>query len=73
MLKIKTRLIINSKLNELKMNLENNYKDLAHAALRDYLVILEQLKADNMINDKDYAKYKKIGEDYKAQMADYHH
>lgn len=55
------------------MNLENNYKDLAHAALRDYLVILEQLKADNMINDKDYAKYKKIGEDYKAQMADYHH
>jgi hypothetical protein len=73
MLRIKTRLIINSKLNELKMNLENNYKDLAHAALGDYLTILEQLKADNMINDKDYAKYKKIGDDYKAQMADYHH
>jgi hypothetical protein len=73
MLKFKTRLILKSKLDELKMNLENNYKDLAHAALKDYLNVLEQLKADNMINDKDYLKYKKIGEGYKAQMVDYHH
>jgi hypothetical protein len=73
MLKFKTRLILKSKLDELKMNLENNYKDLAHAALKDYLNVLEQLKADNMINDKDYLKYKKIGEGYKNSMVDYHH
>jgi hypothetical protein len=73
MLKRKTKLIINAKLGELKMNLENNYKDLAHAALKDYMAVLESLKSDNMINDKDYLKYKKIGEDYKTQMADYHH
>lgn len=69
----KARLIISSKLGELKMNLENNYKDLAHDALREYLEALEALKADNMINDRDYAKYHKIGMDYKEQMADYHH
>lgn len=73
MLKRKTKLIINAKLNELKMNLENNYKDLAHSALKEYLAVLEQLKSDNMINDKDYAKYHKIGMDYQTQMADYHH
>jgi hypothetical protein len=73
MLKHKTKLIIKARLDELKMNLENNYKDLAHSALKDYLATLEQLKADNMINDRDYAKYLKIGLDYQVQMADYHH
>ncbi len=73
MLRRKTKLIINAKLNELKMNLENNYKDLAHSALKEYLAVLEQLKDNNMINERDYAKYRKIGTDYQSQMADYHH
>ncbi len=73
MLKRKTKLILTEKLNELKMNLENNYKDLAHKALGEYLDVLDKLKADNMINDKDYGKYLKIGIAYKEQMADYHH
>lgn len=73
MLRRKTKLIINAKLNELKMNLENNYKDLAHSALKEYLAVLEQLKDNNMINERDYAKYRKIGADYQRQMADYHH
>ncbi len=73
MLKRKTRLIINAKLTELKLNLQNNYRDLAHDALREYMLTLEKLKADNMINDKDYEKYHKIGLDYQEEMKDYHH
>lgn len=73
MQKRKARLILNAKLDELKMNLENNYKDLAHAALNDYLAALEQLRADNMLTDRDYEKYRKTGMDYQKQMADYHH
>lgn len=73
MQKRKAKLILNAKLDELKMNLENNYKDLAHAALKDYLAVLEQLRCDNMLTDRDYEKYRKTGTDYQKQMADYHH
>ena len=69
----KYKLMLNNKLDELKMNLENNYKDLAHRALDDFFAILEQLRSNGSISEKTYAKYLKTGEMYRENMRDYHH
>lgn len=73
MLKRSIRVEIDALMNELKMNLENNYKDLAHDALKKLHETLEQHHADGQLKDKDYNKYKKIADEYSAKMADYHH
>lgn len=59
--------------NELKMNLENNYKDLAHDALKRFHSVIEQYKVDGVLKEKDYLKYKKIADSYSQQMQNYHH
>ena len=69
----KYKLILDSKLDELKMNLENNYKDLAHGALKEYHAILEDLHDRGCISERTYLKYLKTGEKYKEDMKDYHH
>lgn len=73
MLKRSIRLELDGILNDLKMNLANNYKDLAHDALKKLHATLEEYKANGMIKDKDYNKYKKIADEYSTRMADYHH
>lgn len=73
MLKRNIRIELDSLLNELKMNLSNNYKDLAHDALKKLHATLEQYHDSGQLKDKDYNKYKKIADDYSAKMADYHH
>lgn len=73
MLKRIIRVEIDALMNELKMNLENNYKDLAHDALKKLHETLERHHADGQLKDKDYNKYKKIADEYSAKMADYHH
>lgn len=73
MLKYKVKVVLKERLAELEMNLANNYKDAAHAALDSYIKTLEQLHNDGQINDKDYNKYHKIYLNYKENMADYHH
>ena len=60
-------------LNDLKMNLANNYKDLAHDALKNLHGTLEQYRQEGGIKEKDYIKYKKIADDYSAKLANYHH
>lgn len=73
MLKRNIRIELDSLLNELKMNLANNYKDLAHDALNKLHETLEQRHDSGELKDKDYNKYKRIADDYSARMADYHH
>lgn len=73
MLKRKIKLEIEAVLNELQMNLANNYKDLAHDALKQLHEVLENYHNSGDIKDKDYAKYKKIADEYSARMANYHH
>lgn len=73
MLKHKIKLILRARLDELEMNLANNYKDAAHSALSAYLETLEQLHRNGEISEKDYAKYLKTGIEYKQNMTDYHH
>ena len=45
---------IEAKQNELKMNLSNNYKDLAHTALKELIELLEKYHASGDLKEKDY-------------------
>lgn len=73
MLKRSIRIELDGLLNDLRINLENNYKDLAHDALKRLHTVLDDYKANGAIKDKDYMKYKTIADDYSKKMADYHH
>lgn len=73
MLKRSIRLELDGILNELKMNLANNYKDLAHDALKKLHSTLDEYYSSGMMKEKDYNKYKKIADEYSEKMADYHH
>ncbi len=73
MLKRNIRIELDSILNELRINLANNYKDLAHDALKKLHQTLDAYLADGTIKEKDYQKYKKIADDYSVKLADYHH
>ncbi len=73
MLKRKIKLQVEAKKNELDMNLSNNYKDLAHDALKELDVMVEALKNNGEIKEKDYAKLRDMTDGYKRRMANYHH
>jgi len=73
MIKHKTKVLIDSKINALVMNLENNYKDLARQALVDLTNTVEDLKEKGELKEKDYIKVRKIVDDYTTRMEGYHH
>lgn len=73
MIKRGIRIELDNALNEMKINLENNYKDLAHDALKELHQKLETYHDEGMLKDKDYNKYKKIANDYSVRLKDYHH
>lgn len=73
MMNRKVKSQINAAINELDMNLSNNYKDLAHKALKELDELVENLHASGEIKDKDYAKLSEKVENYKIRMAGYHH
>ncbi len=64
---------INAAVNELEMNLSNNYKDLAHKALKDLDILINQLHDDGSLKEKDFIKMSAKVDEYKRQMAGYHH
>ncbi len=59
--------------NEIQINLENNYKDLAIGARKKAAVRLEELHSEDKLSDKDYNKLKDILDDYTKRMEGYHH
>ncbi|MBQ9200287.1 MAG: hypothetical protein IJ141_08935 [Lachnospiraceae bacterium] len=59
--------------NEIQINLENNYKDLAIGARKNAEKRLDELKADGSLSDKDYAKLKATLDNYTKRMEGYHH
>ena len=73
MIKRSTKKVLDGKLSELTMNLENNYKDLARDALKDLQATLESMKEQGELKDKDYLKYKEKADDYARRMVGYHH
>lgn len=73
MVKRKVKLVIEAKMNDLKINLENNYKDLAHDALKELQKTLEEYKDSGELKERDYLKYKQTANDYAMRMMNYHH
>ena len=63
----------NAKLTEMNMNLANNYKDLAHDALKELDRMVEDFKTSGDLKEKDYQKMRRMVDDYKRKLADYHH
>lgn len=64
---------LNAKLTEMNMNLANNYKDLAHDALNELDRMVEDFKASGDLKEKDYQKMRRMVDNYKRKLADYHH
>ena len=73
MLKRGIRMELDNLLKDLQMNLENNYKDLAHDALKKLQITIDTYKDNGAMKEKDYLKYKKIADDYSKRMENYHH
>lgn len=59
--------------NEIQINLENNYKDLAIGARRKAEARLGELAGTGELKDKDYKKLKAKLDDYTKRMEGYHH
>ncbi|MCM1173023.1 MAG: hypothetical protein NC393_12975 [Clostridium sp.] len=60
-------------LNDIQINLENNYKDLAIKARKDAELKLSELKEKGELKDKDYQRLKAKLDDYTKRMEGYHH
>ena len=73
MINRKIKKILDIKFNELTINLENNYKDLAISALKDLKKTVEDLHESGDLNDKYYAKVKSKVDYYSTKMEGYHH
>ena len=72
MMKRSVKQQLNAKLNEMNMNLANNYKDLAHDALKELDQMVEDLKSGDL-KEKDYQKMRQMVDGYKVKLSDYHH
>lgn len=73
MMKHSVKQQLNAKLNEMNMNLANNYKDLAHDALKELDQMVEDLKQSGDLKEKDYQKMRQMVDGYKVKLSDYHH
>ena len=54
MMSRKVKQQVNSAVNELDMNLANNYKDLAHKALKELDELVTKLNEEGQLKEKDY-------------------
>lgn len=59
--------------NEIQINLENNYKDLAINARKNAQKKLDEFKASGVLIDKHYDKLKEKMDSYTKRMEGYHH
>lgn len=73
MIKRKIKIQLDMIINDLNMNLANNYKDLAHDALKKLDETVEQMYQGGELKEKDYEKMKQTVDEYKRKMANYHH
>lgn len=60
-------------LNEIQINLENNYKDLAIKAFKDSSELIEKYHNTAVINEKTYIKYKQQLDEFSKRMVGYSH
>ena len=58
-------------LNEIQINLENNYKDLAIKAYTDARALMDKYSADGSLKERDLKKLSERMESYSKRMAGY--
>ena len=58
---------------QVNINLQNNYKSVAHDARRRLGERVEALHDSGALSDKLYPEYRAIYEDFTEKMKDYHH
>ena len=68
-----TKKEIETSLNEIQINLENNYKDLAIKAFKDSSELIEKYHNTAVINEKTYIKYKQQLDEFSKRMVGYSH
>lgn len=73
MIKRNVKRRLDSEFQELTINLENNYKDLAIQALKTLQKSVEELHDSGELKEKDYAKVKARVDEYARKMEGYHH
>lgn len=68
-----TKKEIETSLNEIQINLENNYKDLAIKAFKDSSELVERYHNESLIDEKAYGKYKGQLDVFAKRMEGYSH
>lgn len=58
---------------EMKINLANNYKSLAHEARKKLGARTEELYRAGKLSEKEYRKYSAVYTEYTEMLHDYHH
>lgn len=64
---------IDTLINDLKLYLENNYKDLAIQSRKDAIALMEESYRSGKLSEKSYARYKAILSEYTENMKGYNH
>lgn len=64
---------IETEIQDMKLYLENNYKDLAIDARKKAVRLLESFYEAGQMNETSYEAYKKILDHYSQEMAHYNH
>lgn len=67
----KAKKMIEDKEAEIKLNLSNNYKDTAYKGYLEYVQIINDLKENGKISDRDFEKLSYKVEDYKKIFKNY--
>lgn len=60
-------------INEMKIDLQNNYKSTAHEKRKLLGLRCEELYASGKLTEKEYKEYKQVFEHYTLMLKDYHH
>lgn len=64
---------LDQEINDMKLYLENNYKDLAIQSRKDAITLLERYNDEGELKPEVYAQYKKILDEYTENMKNYNH
>lgn len=67
----KSKKLLEDKENEIKLNLSNNYKDSAYKGYLEYVQLINELRDNGKISDRDFEKLSYKIDDYKKIFKNY--